>query len=433
MGDAGSKKLGTPATLAFAVSIVTGSGLLALPGQVRLVAGHGALWTWIIGSALMAAILWCLYRLETYVDGSSGIHELVQAGLGRRLSGYVKVLLISTFSVGIPGIALVTGGYIRTTFNWTSPIPLVTIAAVVGSGMVMWLGTKSSSRFQTVTSLFSLLIVVCIVAGALWKNGSGDNLTNVGAPSAASVSAVGIAFFAFAGWELVTFLSRDMRGGRGAYRAVLAASWLIVVGLYLLLVVSDGPSSGTDDTLSLAAPASVLGIDTTAIYALASLIMLASLFANLYGYISLISTFSTERTLPHVLSRPIFCGSAIAALPLGIGIISTVSLLGVFRKDAASVLFSIAGVNFLLIYLLACGSLLRLSRSVRERTISVVALGGGLVTLVASWRDLILAGAVFVSILIWQGLQHAKSQRHTKNELSVPSKEADTSTRNVGG
>ncbi|CAM4471095.1 APC family permease [Nocardia ninae] len=358
----------------------------------------------------MAGILWCLYRLETYVDGSSGIHELVQAGLGRHVADYVKVLLVATFSVGIPGIALVTGNYISTMFSWTHLIPVVAIAATVSSGLVMWLGTKSSSLFQTTTSLLSLFIVVCVVLGALWKHGSANALDNVGAtPSAASISAVGMAFFAFAGWELVTFLSKDMRGGRGAYRAVLAASWFIVVGLYLLLVVSNSLSSGDDDVLSLAAPASILGIDSTTIYSLAALIMLASLFANLYGYVSLIHTFSIERALPTVLSMPLFRDSAVVALPAGIGIISVVSVLGFFRDEAAAVLFSIAGVNFLLIYLLACGSLLRLCRSLAERTISVVALGGGLVMLVASWRDLILAIVIFVCVLLWRGMRYAKA------------------------
>jgi amino acid efflux transporter len=192
-----SKTLNVGQAVGLAISIVVGSGLLVLPGLTYQQVGGSAIYAWIVDALLVIPLLVIFAYLGANFPGAGGIAGFVQAAFSRPMGAATEVLLLGTFSLGIPAIAVTGGNYFAMAVGGGKLFALITtLGLLMFAGMVNYLGAKVSGRLQQVLSysLAGLLILTALLA--LWL---GDRTAGTGvAPMEdwmLAVPALGMVFF----------------------------------------------------------------------------------------------------------------------------------------------------------------------------------------------------------------------------------------------
>ncbi len=378
-----SRHLTLPGAVSLAITIVVGSGALVLPGVAYQDSGNSALWAWVISAAIVVPLLVIFARLGAAHPSAGGVAGFVQAAFGRRAAGGVELLLVGTFGFGIPAIALTGGHYLAGLlgfpgrYAWIGAIALLLLA--LGLNM---LGVRLSARVQTVLAI--VLTLGLLAAGLVGMIGHGAHLSlpHAGLTTfGAGLSSVGIVFFAFTGWEMLSFTAEEYRNPRRDFPRAVAVSFLVVTGVYLVLALGVQTRLTRSDPSLTGAPvqamvAKVLGGSTGyAVAALGVLIIMANLVGAMMGASRLVMSSAREGLLPAPLSR-ISAPSgiprrAVVACFLTFSVVAVVSGTGLVSLGG---LLAIAGKNFYLIYLLSVVAYVRLFPRRVERVFGIVVL-----------------------------------------------------------
>lgn len=412
-----------PAT-ALAVTTVIGGGVLVLSGAAVRHAGANALLGWILAALITIPLIAVFTRLGSRYPSAGGVAGFVQAAFGRHAAAGVEVILIGTFGLGMPAIALSGGGYLAAVFGWPPTYSwlgaLILLALAVG---MLLGGGRVSSKVQVV--LAATLTVGLAAAGVVGLTSSHANFTaptlTVGAWEPA-LAVVGIVFFAFTGWEIVAFTTGEYRDpGRDFPRAV-TISFIVVVGVYLLLAAGVQATLDPDDPATESAPvAAVVRVAVSPAAAslvavLGVVILAANLIGALWGASRLVYSSASHRLLPERLSvltggRRTPAAAIIATAALFTPVITS-SALGVMSPTA---MFMVAGQNFFLLYLLSGVVFVKVSRSPVGRIWGVLITAGLGVVVVAGfhWQAVGYALALF-------GLGYLLSVRGARRAAEVP-------------
>lgn len=434
-----ARHLTLPGAVSLAITIVVGSGALVLPGVAYRDSGTSALWAWIISAAIVVPLLVVFARLGAAHPSAGGVAGFVQAAFGRRAAGGVELLLVGTFSFGIPAIALTGGHYLAGLFGysgryaWAGALGLLVLA--LGLNM---LGIRLSARVQTVLAI--VLTIGLLGAGLVGIVGHGAHLRMPHADTSSlstGLSSVGIVFFAFTGWEMLSFTAEEYRNPRRDFPRAVAVSFLVVTGVYLVLAAGVQTRLPRDDSSLTGAPvqsmvAGVLGGSTgDAVAALGVVIIMANLVGAMMGASRLIMSSAREGLLPAPLSR-ISAPSgiprnAVFACFLTFTAVMVVSSTGVVSLGG---LLGVAGKNFYLIYLLSVVAYLRLFPRRWERIFGAVVLLVLLgVTTTFGIGQIVYAAVLFgvgASLVHWRGARRARLSPAATGEIGTVGQIGDT-------
>ncbi len=416
-GSAGlARHLTLPGAVSLAITIVVGSGALVLPGVAYQQSGRSALWAWIISAAVVVPLLVVFARLGAAHPSAGGVAGFVQAAFGRRAAGGVELLLVGTFGFGIPAIALTGGHYLTGLlglddgYAWPGAVGLLAVA--LGLNM---LGIRLSSRVQTVLAVVLTLGLLAAGLTGLFGHGAHVRLPHAGLSTfGAGLASVGIVFFAFTGWEMLSFTAEEYRNPRRDFPRAVAVSFLVVTGVYLVLALGVQTRLGRSDASLSGAPvqamvARVLGGSTgRAVAALGVLIILANLVGAMMGASRLVMSSAREGLLPGPLAAisapsgiPRRAVAACFAFFTAVAVVSGIGLVSL------SGLLAVAGRNFYLIYVLSVVAYLRLFPRRRERVfgslVLLVLLG---VSLTFGVGQIAYAAALFgagAALVHWRG------------------------------
>ena len=98
--------------IAMAVSLVIGSGMLGLPGLALEAGGVTATSVgWVVTTIASLPFIFILTRLGLRFRSSAGLARYAQAGVGEWAGSGVVAVLVGTFSLGIPALAIIGGAY----------------------------------------------------------------------------------------------------------------------------------------------------------------------------------------------------------------------------------------------------------------------------------------------------------------------------------
>ncbi|MEU6128841.1 amino acid permease [Saccharopolyspora sp. NPDC047091] len=368
-----------PAT-ALAVTTVIGGGALVLPGAALREAGDDALLGWVLAAVITIPLIFVFARLGARFPSAGGIAGFARASFGRVSAAGVEVVLIGTFGLGIPAIALSGGGYLAAALGWPAErswigavVLLVLVAAMLTAG------SSLSARVQTV--LAAVLTIALLAVGALGllapgAQFSGPDLGAGGWQHALAV--VGIVFFGFTGWEMIAFTTGEYRDPRRDFPRVVALSFLIVIGVYLVLAAGVqavlDPSSPRADTAPLAELVAVAFSPAAAalVSALGVLILGANLVGAVWGASRLVYSSADEGLLPRALAVvgrasgvPRRAVLATAALFLVVVVVSAAGLISV------TTMFEVAGQNFFLLYVLCAAVYAKVAERATTRAFGI--------------------------------------------------------------
>lgn len=365
--------LGLTGATALAVTVVVGSGALVLPGIAYAQAGATALYGWLLAAAITVPLLVVFARLGSRYPGAGGVAGFVMAGFGRRAAAGVEVVLLGTFGLGIPAIALTGGNYVCDALglstSWAAAVAAVLLA---GGGLVVAGGAKISGGVQTVLAV--TLTVGLVASAAIAIAVSRPTVPPLDTTGGGAVdlglllATVGLVYFAFTGWEMISFTTEEYKNPQRDFPRVLVLSFILVTGMYLLLALGLQTQLAPDDPALTVAPISAMvehAVGSTGgllVSVLGIVVITANLIGAIWGASRLVMSSAREGLLPaplavlspHSSSPRRAVGACVAffvvvALVSGAGILPLATLLG------------IAGKNFFFLYLLCAAVYARIS------------------------------------------------------------------------
>ncbi|HEY0166504.1 MAG TPA: amino acid permease [Jatrophihabitans sp.] len=375
-----SAHLGLPGATALAITVVVGSGALVLPGIAYRQAGQDAVFAWMVAAAVTVPLLIVFARLGARYPGAGGVAGFVHAGFGRTAAAAVEVLLLGTFALGIPAIALTGGNYVVRALGLSvRPGPAAAVL-VIGAGVVVAIGVRLSGRLQTVLALMLTIGLFCAAFLAL-RNPVTSVTVHVPTDTEHLLivaATVGTVFFAFTGWEMISFTTEEYRNPRRDFPRVLVLSFVLVTVMYVLLAMglqaqlpSNHPGLSGAPVGEMVEQAAGNGA-AQATTVLGVTAIAANLVGAFWGVSRLVMSSARAGLLPrplaHVHAKSSSPRRAVAACVATCLVIIGLQTAGLFSLD---IMLSLAGRNFYVVYLLSALAYARLFTG-RARVFGVI-------------------------------------------------------------
>lgn len=371
------RTLGPVTGTAMMLNVVIGAGILVLPGIIVAQSGATSVWIWLITALATLPVLMVLSRLSADHPHEGGVAHLADVAIGpwaARAGGY---LLIGAVVFGGPSLAL-TGGYWfedMTGFSANSiaiGIALTAIAAnLLTPGLAKRLGAAGAVLIMAFLAL--LIIATLWTFGTAGIDGAGQLMsTHAIANLPDALTLVLIAFFAFTGWEISVNMTGEFREPERNVPVAIYASFGIATALYLIIAVlvllmgKTDPYAPFADFLNLR----IGGLDLIATGGL--IVTSINLFAAMWGVSRMLFSMGQKGSLPAAFGRLSGGAPRIAVLVFG-GLVLINLVLHRYGLLDIEAMLSLASLNFLALYGLACIAGLILLTGVRGRLIAIIA------------------------------------------------------------
>lgn len=355
------KTLGIIPAVGLAITMVLGSGLLILPGLAYQKTGGAALYSWIICALISIPLLIVFASLGSKFPGAGGIASYMQAVFSRRAGAATEILILGTIPGGA-ALAVTGGKYFSSIFdNSQFLVVLGTVIVLSIGGAVNYLGAKMSGAVQQIlaATLVILLCAVALIALFYGDTSQGEGIAPI-SHAFDSLPSVGLVFFAFVGWELMSFTTEEFKNPKRDFPLMIAVSFVIIVALYILIAsviqlvlpithpsLSQAPISGL---LSVAFGSS----SGKVVSFLGFLIALANFISVVWAFSRLIFSSAREGLLPPRLSlmnpKNKTPQNAVIAI---IAVFAGTSVLYFTGIASQEILFELAGISFFMSYMLA--------------------------------------------------------------------------------
>ncbi len=378
------------------ITIVVGSGLLLLPGLAYIEAGASSIYTWLICALLVIPLLVIFSALGSKYPTAGGVAGFMQNAFSRDVAGATEVMLLGTFGLGIPAIAL-TGSYyfnalFSINFQWSELVTLtVSLLMIWGAFFVNYLGASISGNIQKIFAIILVLalILVPILSIIFADDFSGEGIAPITDVEINSIlPLIGMVFFAFTGWEMLSFTIEEYKEPKRDYPISVALSFLIVIVLYLLLVVSIQLIVPVDNPLLKTAPLSALlghvfgGWSGKLLALLSFVIIIANLIGAVWAASRLVFSSAREGLLPISISY-LSSNNKIPRIALFVScvffsIIIVINYLGVFKVND---LLTLAGQNFFILYGVAVLAYIKISKAISRKIFGTITMLVVLVTM----------------------------------------------------
>jgi amino acid efflux transporter len=355
------KTLTLAPAVGLAITLVLGSGLLILPGLAYDDAGGAAVYAWVIAALASVPLLIVFARLGADIPGAGGVAGFIQASFSRRAAAATELVILGALPVGA-AVAITGGQYFAAIFNGQDWLVYAGALIIWVVGLILnYLGAKVSGAVQQVLAfvLVALLTGVAIVALILGDTSGGTGVAPL-SQATGSLPTVGIVFFAFAGWELLSFITEELKNPKRDFPLAIGISFGIVVSLYLLMALTIQHVLPISDPRMTEAPIAAL-MTISVGESSARFIGVVGFFLVMANYISaamvisrLVFSSAREGLLPlclsHVQTEAKIPRNAVLAVMAFVFLVGTPTILGWVYH---SLLFELAGISFLMIYILA--------------------------------------------------------------------------------
>ena len=238
--------LGVGFGLAVTIGNTIGAGILRTPGVIA--AEIHTFWPylaiWIAGAlyALLGAN--ALSELATLVPRSGGQYVFVRHGLGD-YAGFIVGWSdwISTCGT-TAAVAIVIGEYTVSLIPEARTQQVIALGVVALFTIVQWLGIRSGSALQNVTSIAKALALLLFIAACFWFGTRSPmaptamDLASDGGMLLATIIALQSVIYTYDGWSAVIYFSEEVKNhGRNIPRAMLTGVVSIAI-IYLLINIA---------------------------------------------------------------------------------------------------------------------------------------------------------------------------------------------------
>ncbi|MBS3759253.1 MAG: amino acid permease [Desulfobacterales bacterium] len=284
-GNGLRREIGLFTATILVIANMVGTGIFTTTGYImtELNNPHSLLLCWFVGGIFALCGALCYGELGSRFPRAGGEYVFLRESFGKSmgfLSGWIS--LIVGFSAPIaaaaiafatylfhalsipasPGITLSVAGFHMATFSWVN---LVAVGMIIVFSLVHYHSLATGSRVQNGLTLFKIcLIIVFIITGFLFGNGSARHFVPAGGSEGISMEAFAVSLifvaFAYSGWNAAAYLGGEIKEPRRNIPVSLVVGTLVVICLYLLLngiYVYAMPADQMGDVLDVGAKSAV--------------------------------------------------------------------------------------------------------------------------------------------------------------------------------
>jgi amino acid transporter len=257
------RTLGVRGATVLGVGSMIGAGIFSLLGEAGTIAGAAVWISFLIGGVVAGLLGYVCSKLGVRYPSSGGLVEyLVQGfGLGRLVGvtawlGYISAVVVVTAMVAVSFGDYAVSLFIGNGNHWSGWDNVFITALLVVMCALNMIGTKAVAAAQAalvacVLAVFGIFIVSTV------PNIETSLLSFDGYPSGSKILAsVALTFFAFLGFNVITFTAGDLKNPRRDLPRAMAASLGITTFVYVLIAI------GVFGTLTVS---QVIGYGPTAI------------------------------------------------------------------------------------------------------------------------------------------------------------------------
>jgi amino acid efflux transporter len=376
------RPLSLPHGIALALGSIAGSGLLFLPSLTLVVGGRDVMLVWLAATLVCLPVLFLLADVVREFDDGSGIEGLIARGLGPHIGAGVPVLFLSIVMLGIPAGSLIAGAYLAEAVGGGRAVEHLTALVIVGVAAGVNLGgIRIGARVQLVTAALLVTIGAALVALTSPDAAGGYDAVAPVAPDAGRLlSGVLLAFFAYAGFENLTFIAGEFRNPRRDFPIAMAAAFaaygLLAVALTanLAAIVPAGQVNEVAGLSQLAETIEPAALATGVITALALALMQVNANSWVWGMSRLVRAAANAGRLPRSLAA--LDESGVPRRAVGLlsgGFLVTLSVAALDQGLVTDLLVT-ASAGFVVLYLLAVLAYARRARAAARRVLAGVLL-----------------------------------------------------------
>ncbi len=402
-----AKTLTVGQAIGLAITTIVGSGLLVLPGLAYQQVGGAAMYAWLLNALLIVPLLAIFAYLGANFPSAGGVAGFVQAAFSRPVGAATEALLLGTFLMGGPAIAVTGGNYFTAAVGGGHLSTLLGSLGIISiAGFVNYQGVKISGRVHQFLafSLVGLLSIAAVAALVFGDRSAGTSVVPLSQMNA-GFSALGTLFFAFTGFEMLSFTAEEYRNPKRDFPIVVGVSFVIIVALYFVIALAvqltlprDNVSLATAPIVAMLTP--IFGKASGQLVAMIGvMIITTNLIGGSWASSRLVFASAREGLLPHWLSeielRSQIPRAAVALTLLAFAIITVLNFMGVLPL---SLLFGLAGQGFFAVNALSVIAYLKLTRKWWQRL-----LGGFTLILVIAIMGTFGWGLAFVLGLMLLG------------------------------
>ncbi|WP_422935144.1 hypothetical protein [Sinomonas sp. P47F7] len=362
--------LGRASAVLLAFGSIAGSGILSLPSAVYAQSGSGCLLVWAVAALLCLPMLVMFRDAMGLSGGGDAVQVLVSRGLRPWVGAAMPLMFLFVVVVGLPTGCAVAGRYVERGLGWGGGGAVVAgalLALALGANLA---GARAGTLVQLAGGAALVTTGLVLVAAGSWDAPRPLDVVPSGAIGETLLPGVLLAFWAFVGFENLTFLGRDLADPRRHFLPVSA----VALGLYggfavaLTLAVSVRADQHSVDPvaglLELATSPALQGL--VAVVAAAAMLINAAAWVR--GIDSLLAGSSRNGSLPRVFGASAWARTALLAA-LFTATLATLAADPSLTVDALAA----SSAVFVLIYLVCIVSYVR-SHGPSARTVANLAL-----------------------------------------------------------
>jgi amino acid efflux transporter len=417
--DAARPGLSRRQAIPLAIGSVAGSGILFLPSAVYAGAGPNSLLVWLLSTLVCLPMLLMFEDMVRANPDGDSIEAFIRTGLGKVFGRCVPLMFMSLVIVGLPAGAMVAGRYVAQALGAGAVVAVVAAALVLVAAVASNLaGVKTSARVQSAgTWALMAMAAVLIVAAIPGVSAGLPAVTPDFSSLGVLLPGVVLAFWAFAGFENLTFLSKEFRDPHRDFLPVSATA-LGVYGLFtILLTIAIAvriPQSDVDEVtglLQLAQTIEPRQLVVLAVTVIAFGAMVLNAVAWVWGVSRLVVGAAGSGILPRKLAVTTASGVPRRAIFLLSGLFAAVGIVLALVPGIIVDAVATASAIFIVLYLLSIVAYVRVRGLTVRSTLNLVLLVVLVASLIQSgWRSLYAVVVLAVALAV-QVIQRRRSER----------------------
>lgn len=311
-----SKNIGVFSAAMLGVGSMVGAGIFALLGEAASTAGSAVWISFLLSGTIALLSAYSLGRLGARYPAAGGLAEYLVQGWGKGVfAGSLNVLLYLSGIIGMALVARAFGSYgsawIPSEYRDVAE-PTMAVAIVLVLMLVNLEGARSVARLEN--GIVGLKFIILVAFGIIGLSTAKAELLSPESwpPTSDVLSTIGLTFFAFSGYSVITNTAEDMADPKRMLPRSMILAVLMVLGLYLLVSVAALGSlppatiiSSKDYVLAEAARP-ILGSVGFVIMTFTALVSTASsLNANLYSVTNIGYQMAKDGELPSEFGQPV--------------------------------------------------------------------------------------------------------------------------------
>lgn len=384
------KKLGILSGTSYAIGSIIGSGILFLPSLTYKLSGADVFLSWVLATILCIPLLLIFYDLSKVTRHGDGIKGFIEHGLGKRVASCFPILFLSTVSIGMPSSALIVGKYLK---DYVGMFGLDYFVAfyLLGFGIVSnLLGKSIGVKIQNVVSVSFIIVGIALFFFTLPQASGGYHKIIPVFDMKATFAGITMAFWAFAGFENLSFLTKEFKRPEKDFLISMVFALIICGALYLALTANYAaiiPYEKVETVMGIFQLSKVIYPEALSSFIIALFAFLA-LKTNFNSWIKglsqMILNASNDGNLPKILSSKKYAPAYLLGSLFSISLILSI----IFPEFLETGLIIVSS-NFVVIYVLTLLSYLNGKWSHTRKAVSLLTLAVLVASLATSGAKLL--------------------------------------------